>query len=138
MPPERLAHALGLGRFKARTTLEMIDEIQKGLPVKALYHLSGIIAPDDASFRYLIVPKATLARRTSRLTAEESDRLARLASVWSLAEDVWGDAGAARAFLFRPHPLLGGRKPIDVLLGTDLGARLVEGVLGRLRSGTAA
>ncbi|HVR60977.1 MAG TPA: antitoxin Xre/MbcA/ParS toxin-binding domain-containing protein [Polyangia bacterium] len=138
MPPRRLAHALGLRRARGRTTLEMIDEIRKGLPVRALYRLASAIAPDDASFRYHIVPKATLARRTSRLTAEESDRLARLAGVWSVAEEVWGDARAARAFLFRAHPLLGGRKPIDVLLGTDLGARLVEDVLGRLRYGSAA
>jgi putative toxin-antitoxin system antitoxin component (TIGR02293 family) len=58
--------------------------------------------------------------------------------VWGLAVDVWGEDEAARAFFFRSHALLEGRRPVDVVIGSDLGARLVEEILGRLKHGTAA
>jgi putative toxin-antitoxin system antitoxin component (TIGR02293 family) len=87
------------------------------------------------------VPKATLERRKkspgSRLSADESARVARVAKVWSAALDVWKNDEAAREFLSSPHMLLGGRKPLDIAVGTDLGARLVEEILGRLQYGTA-
>ncbi len=137
-----IADALGLKGKGQRSTLGMIEEIMKGLPVDALYRIAHWVAPGDANFKFQIVSKPTLARRKSRpdahLTPDESDRLARLAQVWTFALEVWGDEESARAFLFRPHPLLNGRKPIDLSLATDLGARLVEEILGRLKYGTAA
>jgi putative toxin-antitoxin system antitoxin component (TIGR02293 family) len=137
-----VASALGLKSKGQRSTLDVIDEISRGLPVESLYRVASHVAPDDADFKYQIVSKATLARRKSRpgahLTPDESDRLARLAKVWAFARDVWGDDERARAFLFRPHALLEGRRPIDLSLATDLGAHLVEDILGRLRYGTAA
>lgn len=55
-----------------------------------------------------------------------------------LAREVWGSDEAARAFLFRPHPMLEGRRPIDVVLANEFGRSLVEGILGRLQYGSAA
>jgi putative toxin-antitoxin system antitoxin component (TIGR02293 family) len=145
MPPaaETVARILGITTGQRNpTTMNMIDQIEKGLPVKALYRISSYVAPDDVNFKFQIVSRATLARRKkqpgARLTIDESDRLARLAKVWAFARDVWGNAESARAFLFRPHPILTDRRPIDVILGTDLGARLVEEILGRLKYGSAA
>ena len=110
--------------------------------VAALDRVCAAVAPADATFKYRVVSRATLDRRRkqagSRLSAEESGRLARLARVWAIARDVWGGDEAARAFLFRPHMMLHMRAPIDLALGTDLGAKLVEDILGRLRHGTAA
>jgi len=51
---------------------------------------------------------------------------------------VWGSDDAARAFLFRPHPMLEGQRPIDVVLANEFGRPLVEGILGRLQYGSAA
>jgi putative toxin-antitoxin system antitoxin component (TIGR02293 family) len=139
---DSVAHVLGIREAGGPiTTLEMIDRIQDGLPVTALYRVSDRVAPGDANFKFQIVSRATLARRrnrpAARLTADESDRLARLAKVWSCATRVWRGDEAARAFLFRPHPLLARRKPIELVLTTDLGARLVEDILGRLEHGSA-
>jgi hypothetical protein len=68
-----MAGVLGIaGTGPKATTLDIVDQIQKGFPVKALYRV------------------------------------------------------------------LTGRRPIDVILGTELGARLVEQILGRLRYGSAA
>jgi putative toxin-antitoxin system antitoxin component (TIGR02293 family) len=140
--PETVASVLGIVRSRGTpTTLEMIDQIEKGLPVRALYRISSDVAPDDTSFKFLFVSKATLARRKNqgaRLTPDESSRLARLARVWTFAKEIWGGAENARAFLFRAHPLLTERRPIDIILGSDLGARLVEEILGRLKYGSAA
>jgi putative toxin-antitoxin system antitoxin component (TIGR02293 family) len=136
-----VANVLGVSKRQRRTGLGLVDTIMNGLPVKAVDRVASAVAPGDANFRFRIVPKATLERRKksprARLTIEEGDRVARVAKVWSAATDVWGSEEAARAFLFRPHMLLAGRKPIDVALGTDLGARLVEDILGRLKFGSA-
>jgi putative toxin-antitoxin system antitoxin component (TIGR02293 family) len=73
----------------------------------------------------------------ARLSAEEGMRLARLASVWAMAVNVWGGTEAARQFMFEPHQLLHGRRPIDVVLENELGRPIVEGILGRLQYGSA-
>src|SRR3546814_18333977 len=66
-----------------------------------------------------------------RLTAEEGNRLARLAKVVSFALDVYKDQAKARGFLTRPHPMLDGRPPLDVALATGPGADTVINILGR-------
>ena len=83
--PEAMAGVLGIaGTGPKATTLDIVDQIQKGFPVKALYRVSGFLAPGDVNFKFQIVSRATLARRKkqpgTRLSAYESDRLARLAS----------------------------------------------------------
>ncbi len=134
----------GILDFPAATQgspLRIIDRIQQGLPVTTLYHVSERIAPGDAKFVFLFVPKASLARRKRRaehLTAEESNKVARAAGVWKLAENVWQNEKDARAFLLRSHPMLEGRRPIDVVLESEFGADLVRNILGRLQYGSAA
>jgi putative toxin-antitoxin system antitoxin component (TIGR02293 family) len=51
-----------------------------------------------------------------------------LARVLALAEAAWGDEDLARPFLNRPHPLLGGDTPLNVVR-TEAGARQVEQLL---------
>jgi putative toxin-antitoxin system antitoxin component (TIGR02293 family) len=63
---------------------------------------------------------------------------ARVASVWRQAVRVWQSEDAARDFLYREHPLLGGRRPIDVVLENEIRTELVRGVLGRLEHGSSA
>ena len=117
-----------------------MGEVEKGLPLSALDRVVHAVAPDDSSFAHRLVPRATLARRRAqaspRLTPEESARVARLAAVWTFAKDVWGGDEEARGFLSRPHPELGGRRPIEVVLASELGRPLVEGILGRIKYGT--
>lgn len=140
---EDVAEVLGLRSRADRPTspLEIIERIERGLPIGALDRLSHLVAPGDANFKYLMVSRATLARRKKqreKLSADEGDRLVRLAKVWTFARDVWGSEDEARDFFFRPHMMLEGRRPVDVVLATDMGARLVEDILGRLKYGSAA
>ncbi len=88
---------------EAHSPVALIVRIEHGLPVKAVDRVAHLLAPDDAQFKYRLVPKATLERRktTKKLSPEEGARLARLARVWSAARDVWRSDDEARDFLFR-------------------------------------
>ena len=70
------------------------------------------------------------------LTAEESDRLVRVARLVSLAHEMMlGDDEAARRWLREPLELLEGESPLE-RASTEVGGREVEEVIGRLRHGT--
>lgn len=128
-----------LGLDAGKTAIAFLTSIEEGLPVTALDRLADRIAPDDARFKFRLIPKATLERRrrsaSKRLTREEGDRLARLAKVFSFALEVYKSPEKARAFLGRPHPMLDGKPPLDIALGTSLGADLVVNLLGRAAYG---
>jgi putative toxin-antitoxin system antitoxin component (TIGR02293 family) len=126
-----------------------MDDVERGLPLAEVDRISREVAPGDAAFPFRLVPRATLARRRkalaetpgdamARLSSEESSRVARLGAVWEFAVDVWGGPEKARAFLFRPHAMLEGRRPIDLVLANEFGRPIVEGILGRLKYGSAA
>ena len=133
---------LDLPKGSGETMIDLSALVAKGLPSKTLERMSALMAPDDRAFRYRIVNKATLARREKsndkRLSAEESDRVARLTRLWAVAEDVWHSETATRRFLTEPHPLLRGKSPLDLAIESEVGARAVEELLGRLAYGSAA
>jgi putative toxin-antitoxin system antitoxin component (TIGR02293 family) len=134
------ATALGLQITREGSAFDLISHIEKGLSVAALDRISRALAPDDRAFKYRIVPRPTYVRRKKgrRLSFEESARLARLARIWAFAGEVWGGDEEARDFMFRSHPLLDDQRPIDLVIKGEIGARLVEEVLGRLAYGSAA
>jgi putative toxin-antitoxin system antitoxin component (TIGR02293 family) len=121
------------------TEMQWMTLIERGFPVGVLDRLAAAVAPLDAGFKYRFVPKASYARRKlkRRLTAPESAVVTRAASVWAQAVRIWKSEEAAREFLSRPHALLDGRKPIDLVLENEIGAGMVHGVLGRLENGSA-
>ena len=133
---------LGLRIGTQATRLALAYSIEEGLPVEALDRLAYAVAPEDTGFRFRLIPKATLERRrrspSQRLTSEEGDRLARLAKVFSFALDIYKTPEKAREFLGRPHPMLDGRPPLDVALGTSPGADIVINLLGRAAYGGGA
>jgi putative toxin-antitoxin system antitoxin component (TIGR02293 family) len=142
---DQVAAVLGI---KASDPFSLMAAVERGLPLAALDRVVHAVAPADNKFAFRIVTRSTLARRrktwattkhdlASRLSAEEGTRLARLANVWAMAVGVWGDEDAARQFMFEPHPLLQGRRPVDVVLENELGRPVVEGILGRLQYGSA-
>ncbi len=130
-----------LGLKPDTSLMALAAQVERGLPLAALDRVAHHVAPEDAAFPHRLVPKATLARRRAaqaRLTPEEGAKVARLAEIWAQARATWGSDAAARDFLARPHPMLDGRKPIDVVLASEFGRPVVEGILGRLRYGSAA
>ena len=129
---------LGVKPRARDTRLGLAYSIEEGLPVTALDHLAGIVAPEDARFKFRLIPKATLERRrrsSKRLTSEEGDRLARIAKVFSIGLDIYRDPVKVREFLRRPHQMLDNKAPMDVALATGPGADAVINLLGRAAYG---
>ena len=137
---ERLVQTLGgKGVFRERpaTYAAIIDKARTGLPYAALEALAiRFEIPQETLVRVLALPPRTLARRKKarRLSADESDRLLRLARVAGRAEEVLGGQARAAAWLRGAVRALGGARPLD-LLDTDLGAHQVEQILGRIEHG---
>lgn len=121
-------------RRKIRTVDDLRAAVEEGLPLEALRRTVRLVAgegPEATELRYRIVPKTTLQRRRTRLSAAESERLERLARMVALAEEVWEDPALAHEFLVSPQPQLGGERPVD-LARSDLGTRQVEDLLYKL------
>ncbi|MBR2173873.1 antitoxin Xre/MbcA/ParS toxin-binding domain-containing protein [Sphingopyxis sp.] len=135
------AATLGL-KAAPGSPLAIANSIKAGLPLAALERLSKAIAPDDASFPYRFVPRATLTRRKSasepKLTVDEGNRVAAVAKVWEFAMEIYRDEERAREFLYRQHPMLENQRPIDVATDTEVGADLIINLLGRAAYGGAA
>lgn len=140
------AQLLGVSRPAAGSlsSSEIVRHVKEGLSVHALDRIAAAVAPHDRDFRFGVVKKTTLSRRKAessgpaRLSELESAKVVRLARVWTLACEVWNSDEAARDFLHRPHALLEGRPPIDVVMDSEFGGPQVEAVLGRLQYGSVA
>ncbi len=88
----------------------------------------------------IVAPRRTLARRKElgqELTAEETDRVLRLARIADMADRVFGDHERAQRWLRKGSRVLDGLRPID-LLATETGARIVEEELHRIDHGIFA
>ncbi|HVH27207.1 MAG TPA: antitoxin Xre/MbcA/ParS toxin-binding domain-containing protein [Vicinamibacterales bacterium] len=125
--------------FKGRavpTSTEWRERIKRGLPYSSLESVRErlrLSVPEAASVLHM--PARTLARRrqTRRLDADESDRLYRIARVAAHAFTVFGEEKGA-SWLGRPNRALNGESPLR-LLDTDVGARQVDDLLGRIAHG---
>jgi len=125
--------------FKRRvqSTEDVRAIIHKGLPYQSLEVIISKFHLDLARMsKILSVPPRTMARRKAeqRLTAQESDRLARLARILTYATEVFGAEEKASTWLTRSNRILHGTAPIE-LLDTDLGTQVVETMLGRIEHG---
>jgi putative toxin-antitoxin system antitoxin component (TIGR02293 family) len=120
-----------------QSTEDVRAMIHRGFPYRSLeYVLSKFHLDLPRMSRILSVPPRTMARRKAeqRLTAQESDRLARLARILTYASQVFGSEEKASTWLTRPHRVLEGTAPIE-LLDTDLGTQVIEAMLGRIEHG---
>lgn len=129
-----------LGSREVSTARDLELVVQEGLPSQSVEVTIDHISPHDPAPRYQIVPRATLSRRIKngeRLSAEESEKLQRVARVFAMALDVWGSVEDAREFMVKRHPMLDDRSPFEASL-SEIGAREVESILGRLLFGSAA
>ncbi len=117
---------------------ETVEHLRRGLSFQKLVQFQHTsLLPLDTIAQAIQLPKRTLVRRKKerRLHADESERLLRLALLFEKAVHLFdGDAAAARAWLARPCKALG-RVPPLVVAETELGARAVEDVIGRLEHG---
>src|SRR5215510_10037181 len=125
-----------LGR-SFRTETDLQDAIREGLPqtvVEEVMHAAGLTLKELATSLDLSARSLQRRRHEGRLARYESDRLYRLARIVALAKSSIGDNGRAIEWLKRPNRALGGKVPLDIV-DTELGARAVEDVLGRIAYG---
>jgi putative toxin-antitoxin system antitoxin component (TIGR02293 family) len=112
--------------------------IRRGLPAGSVTSLAEKLHIGNSVLsRKLGIPLRTLTRRlsqSSHLTPGESDRAARMARVYANAVEMIGDTEKAITWLNSPNRALGGERPIDHI-DTDVGARMVEDILGRIAYG---
>jgi len=116
---------------------DMIRFVQLGLVFDELLALQTSLAlPLDKMAQKLGISKATLHRRKldGRLAPEESDRVIRFARLMGKAVTVFETEENARLWLSSPQVGLGGAVPLDYA-GTEIGAREVEDLLGRIEYG---
>jgi len=133
--PEIPGRTLGIS---AKSSGELIRQVERGFSFAALRNMgtrSGITISRLAEI--IGIPERTLARRKAggRLTSDESERLLRIARVFEKAVDLFEGHGAeALDWLTSPKKALENQVPL-VYSRTELGAREVENLIGRLQYG---
>ena len=129
------ASLLGIQAFDTASLLERVREGLAYSSWERFLETTGL-AKERAS-HFVQITLRTLARRkeAGRLHPDESDRLVRAARIFSQAVGLFGgDQQGARQWLTVPQQALGGSTPWDYA-STEIGAREVESLIGRLEHG---
>jgi len=120
------------------TPAKLVEVLQVGLPFHELEDLQARLAvPADKLAPMLGISKATFHRRkgdAGKLPPAVSDRVVRYARLLGQAFKVFEDLEAAKQWLNAPQFGLGGAVPLDYAK-TEVGAREVENLLGRIEYG---
>lgn len=137
--PSAAAHAyVGLLGLRTVDPVKLRERVEKGFSYSAFERLGRAVdLPMQELGRVIRIRPRTLSRRrkSGHLEPDESDRLLRTARIFGQALELFeGDVAAAREWLASAQPGLGGVAPLEVAR-TELGARQVEALIGRLEHG---
>lgn len=116
---------------------EQIGRIHAGLSFRAVQNLQKALdVPMEKLATVLGMSRATLHRRKiqGKIDKNESEKLVRYQRLLKKAEDVFGGGDSAREWLTNPQAGLGNAVPLD-FAKTEIGAREVENLLGRIEYG---
>ena len=129
------AHLVGLGSVDA---ISVHGSILAGFPYKSIRTFKDASTLKLDSIRStLALKKKQAARRKEigRLSPNESDKLYRLATVFEQTVKLFeGDVPAAVKWLNLERTVLGGKTPLE-MTATEVGARQVLQLIGRLEDG---
>jgi putative toxin-antitoxin system antitoxin component (TIGR02293 family) len=122
--------------------LALLDLIEAGLPAESLSAFKDATSMSDEEVAQLLnIGGRTLTRMrgasNERLPADLSDRLFAVASVYRLAEDVFGEPKTAIGWINEKQFGLGQRVPRD-LLASEFGRQQVRALLKRIEHGQLA
>jgi putative toxin-antitoxin system antitoxin component (TIGR02293 family) len=127
--------SLGLG---ASDTRDLMQQIERGFSFEALLKLEANSGVSLALLASVIgIPERTLARRKAvgKLEPGESERLLRVSNLFEKCVELFdGDVTAAVHWLTSPKKALNREAPL-LYARTELGAREVEDLIGRLDHG---
>ena len=135
--PGRHHYAVLLG-LRDVDSATILRSVQAGLSFRAFERFQRNVGFSQAQVSGLMqIAGRTLSRRRAegRFRPDESDRLLRAGRVVGRALQLFeGDRVAARKWFLSPQPSLGGAIPLR-LAETEVGAREVEAVIGRIEHG---
>jgi putative toxin-antitoxin system antitoxin component (TIGR02293 family) len=117
---------------------QIIESIRNGLPASTIDFVAGLLSLSRAAFLDAVkIAPSTIERRIrtgETLSAEESDRVSRVAKVVRRAVEVFGAEAPGKAWMTDSISSLGGRTPLS-LLDTVEGYELVANTLSRIELG---
>ena len=123
---------------KVKNSVDLVKHVEAGLSfnvVEALQDRMKLASREMA--KLLDIKFRTFVRRkeAGRLQSAESDRVLRASRLFARSKDLFdGDEQAARKWLMSPNRALGGAVPLEIAK-TEVGAREVEKLIGRLEQG---
>ena len=136
----RVGVLLGL-RSAVHSEVDLMERLEKGLPVASVQSLRRRVGLTDAETFELIAPRRTLSRREASgqlLSREEADKTVRVARITARAQQVFGGKpDYAADWLRTAKSALGDRTPMQALL-TESGALAVEELLIGIEHGMFA
>jgi len=131
------AYVVLLG-LKTQDARRLHTKLEEGLSYATLERLQRVLnLPTSRLCELLRIPARTLARRraSKRLQPDESDRLVRLARLVGMTLQLFeGDLAESRSWLTAPQRALGERLPLE-FASSEVGAREVEKLIGRIEQG---
>lgn len=124
---------------KAHDPLAFVENIRQGLRPSSLERIKKSLLLSDSDLAEIMgISSKSISRmrqkKSQRLSPIASDRLYRLAYIFTLTCESVGDQDLARDWLKTPQLALGNRRPLD-LLQTEPGSREIEKLLGRIQYG---
>ncbi len=126
---------LGLQTFEWASLMKVLS---RGFSVETLEHLqrnSGLSYAELLAWLQLSPRTLVRRKKQGRFSADESDRMLRASRILGRALELFeGDRDAAMEWMLNAQPALGGASPIEAAR-TELGAREVESLVGRLEHG---
>jgi putative toxin-antitoxin system antitoxin component (TIGR02293 family) len=117
-----------------RNVREWVESIKEGLPVASALAFKDALRLTNGELAALLGLSARTLLRWhpgTKLDLASGDRLVRSARLFTIAAEVLEDDQASVEWLRSPQKALGDAIPLD-LAATDVGARAVEALLGRM------
>jgi putative toxin-antitoxin system antitoxin component (TIGR02293 family) len=136
--PLALSRYAGVIGLEADDRISLASKVESGFPFRAFLLLQNAIQLSTEQLASIVrISPRTLTRRREEgyFRADESERVLRISRLFSLALELFeGDADSTRTWLSRPNRALRDRVPLE-LAKTEIGAREVENLIGRLEHG---
>jgi putative toxin-antitoxin system antitoxin component (TIGR02293 family) len=132
-----IAHVDGPSILREPEAAYIVEKVRDGLSMDEFHGAQDLLGVSEERLAGLLgMSRATLHRRkkAGQLDRSESDRLVRFARIISRASAALGGLDGARSWLSAPARAFNGECPLDYA-DTEIGAREVEALLGRIEHG---
>ena len=107
-----IARLMGLPSWQRMSSLSLVDQLERGLPLQAAERVAQVLAPGNPRAKYTLLSRSTWSRLRKRprlrLTREASERVHRVARVLLETRRLW--AGDDSAMEDRPPAAVAGPK----------------------------